>query len=228
MRRYDVIAVQQIDAGQRDLVPRLADALNEGETRYDFVLGRPTGPEDRTERLAFFFDTTRVEVDRTQTYVIADPDDQLTYDPLVAWFRAAQPPANQAWTFTLVNVRIDLARAADELNVLKDLFGSVRRDGRGEDDVIMAGLLQADDGYLIPTLGGGTIAAVVTDSSTDVYGRHQTCNLLLDRMPTTEFIGRGGSFDFLRQFNLDLTEAEAVTSHLPVWGEFTATEVGEY
>ena len=43
------------------------------KARYDYVLGKSTGPEDRPEQLAFIFDTTRVRVDRQQTYTIQDP-----------------------------------------------------------------------------------------------------------------------------------------------------------
>lgn len=227
MRQFDVIALQQIASVERDLVPRLADALNEGTMRYDYVLGDPTGPDERPEQLAFVFDTTRLRVDRSQTYVLADPDDQVTYDPLVAWFQAAQPPVSEAWTFSLVNLRIDLARAPSEVDLLAEMLSSVRHDGRGEDDVILSGLFQADDRYLIPIVGGGGMRASVRSTSTDIFGRHQTSNVLVDTDPTSEFIGRGGVFDFLRVYNLSVAQAEAATRHLPVYAEFTAHEGGE-
>ncbi len=225
---FDIIAVQQVGVTERDILPRLVDTLNEGRRQYDFVIGSPTGPDDRPERLAFIFDTERVQVDRTQTYEVADPDNALTYDPLVAWFRAAEPPPTEAWTFTLVNVRIDLGQAAEEVRRLAEILESVRRDGRGEDDVVLAGLFQADAPYLISALGTQPITAAVTGQPTDVRGRRRTSNLLFDRHRTTEFLGRGGVFDFLRAYNLDIDEAEAVTGQLPVYGEFTATEVGEF
>ena len=113
IREFDVIALQQITSLERDLVTRLVDAVNEGNPRYDFVLSNPTGPAGREEQLAFIFDTSRVEVDRSQTYSVADPMNAVTYDPLVAWFRTAEPSHDAAWTFSLVNVRIDLANAAN-------------------------------------------------------------------------------------------------------------------
>lgn len=229
VRQFDVIAIQQVSSLQMDLVPRMVDAVNEsslggGAPLYDFVLGPPTGPEDRSEQLAILFNPRRVRVDRTQTYTVADPDGQLTYDPLVAWFRAAEPMESQAWTFSMVNVRIDLSRAPGEVAVLDQLFQSVREDGRGEDDVLIAGLFQADDAYLLPMLAGPNIRASVTSTPTDIFGRHQTSNLLYDHGPTVEAIGRGGVYDFLRVYNLSIAQAQAVSSYLPVYAEFTPLE----
>ena len=43
---------------------------------------------------------------------------------------------------------------------------------------------------------------------------------------TPEFTGRGGVFDFLREFNLSLEQAEQVSDHLPLWAEFSVYEGG--
>lgn len=228
LRQFDIVAVQQVGVTEKDILPRLVEALNGDSRRYDFLIGRPTGPEDRPERLAFLFDATRVEVDRSQTYEVDDPQRVLTYRPLVGWFRAAAPPPERAWTFTVVNARMDLGQAASEVRHLAPLIKAVREDGRGEDDVIIAGLFHTDAASLVSTMGSSSVTAVVTGQPTDVRGRRQSSNILLDRHRTTEYVGRGGVFDFLRAFNLDLAEAESVSGQLPVYGEFTATEVGEF
>ncbi len=229
VRQFDVIALQQVSSQQMDLVPRMVDAINEsslggGGPVYDYVLGPPTGPKDHRELMVILFNPARVRVDRTQTYTVADPDNQLTYDPLVAWFRAAEPNVNDAWTFSLVNVRVELSRAPQEVAVLGQLFKSVREDGRGEDDVIVAGLFQADDSYLLPVIAGEKIQAAVTSTPTDIFGRHQTSNVLYDSRMTAEAIGRGGVYDFLRVYNLSVAQSQTVSSYLPVYAEFTPLE----
>ena len=226
IRQFDIVALQQVASIERDLIPRLVDVINEGDKRYDYVIGQSTGPVDREEQLAFVFDTTRVLLDRRQTYTIEDPANQVTFDPLVAWFRAAEPPASQAWTFSLVNVRVDLARAPDEVALLPGMLSAIRADGRGEDDVVVAGLFQADDAYLLPTIAGDKVKAAVRSLPTDIFGQYQTSNVLIDTATTSEYLGRGGIFDYLRLYDLTLPEAETVTSHLPVYAEFTATEGG--
>ncbi len=233
VRQFDVIALQQIASIERDLIPRLVEVVNGGQlgdanqNRYDYVIGESSGPAGRQEQLAFIFDTTTVFVDRRQTYTVEDPSGQMTYDPLVASFRAARPDANIAWTFSLVNVRIDLTRAQSEVALLPGILNSVRLDGRGEDDVLMLGLFQADDAYLVPTLGGGAMRAAVQGRPTDIFARYQTSNLLIDTVASSEFLGRAGVYDYARAADLNPIEAETVTSHLPVFAEFTAHEGGK-
>lgn len=224
IRGFDIVALQQIASIERDLVSRLVDSINEGDGRYDYVLGTSTGPDDRPEQLAFIFDATRVRVDRQQTYTIQDPENKISFDPLVAWFRAAEPPPNQAWTFSLVNVRIDLARAPSEVALLGEMMEAIRKDGRGEDDVVLAGLFQADDAYLIPTLGGEKVRAAVSSRPTDIFGKYQTSNILVDLNTTSEYVARGGVLDYLRQYSLNVSQAEAVSSQLPVYAEFSVIE----
>ena len=189
-------------------------------------MGQPNGPVDAREQLAFVFDTDRIRVDRSQTYTVADPDHQMSYDPLVAWFRASEPAVDIAWTFSLANIRIDLSRAPAEVALLPSMLHAIRRDGRGEDDVVMAGLLQADDAYLLPDVMGDGVRAAVEKTATEIIGKHQTSNILVDVGPTNEFVGRGGVLDFLRAYNLSFEEAQSVSSQLPVYAEFTATEGG--
>ncbi len=226
IRQFDIVALQQIASIERDLIPRLVDTINQGDGRYEYVIGEPTGPVDRPEQLAFIFDTTRVLVDRRQTYTVDDPENHITFDPLVAWFRTAEPPASQAWTFSLVNLRVDLARAPTEVALLPDMLAAIRSDGRGEDDVVLVGLFQADDAYLLPTIDGEEVKAAVQSRPTDIFGKYQTSNVLVETLTTSEYLGRGGVFDYLRLYNLSLPEAETVTSHLPVHAEFSATEGG--
>lgn len=225
IRKFDIVAVQQVASVERDLIPRLVDTVNEGQNRYDFVMSDPVGPADRPEQLAFIFDSSQVVIDRRHTYTVTDEADEFSFEPLVGWFRAAKPPVGSAWTFSLVNVRVDLARAPQEVAVLSRLLSSIRRDGRGEDDIVLLGLFQADDSYLLPTLGGD-LKAAVRSLPTDIFGRYQTSNLLIDGSATSEFLGRGGAFDFARELELNTSQAEIVTSQLPVYAEFTAVEGG--
>ncbi|TWT82727.1 hypothetical protein CA13_41900 [Planctomycetes bacterium CA13] len=227
INQFDIVALQQISAIERDLIPRLVDEVNQSGRRYDYVLGESSGPPGRQEQLAFVFDTARVRVDRTQIYTVADPENQMSFDPLVAWFQATQPDQRSAWTFSLVNIRIDLGRAPTEVALLPGIASSVRADGRGEDDVVLMGLFQADDAYLVPTIAGDRVRAAVRSVPTDIFGRYQTSNILMDTTTCSEYLGRGGVLDFLRVYNLSLAEAEVVTSHLPAYAEFTANEGGQ-
>ncbi|MEM6687804.1 MAG: deoxyribonuclease I [Planctomycetota bacterium] len=232
VRRYDIVALQQVTSIERDLIPRLVDVVNGPEHRYDFIIGPPTGPKTRGEQLVFLFDTTKVDVDRRQSYSHADRTSTWTYDPLIATFRAIGLPSQHAWTFTLINFRVDLSRAAQEVADISNVVAEVAQYRPGEDDVVLLGLMQADDEYLKSVLAGeqndeSMIQTAAVHRSTDVFDRYQTSNIVIDGSRTREYLGRGGVFDFRRHHDLSAMQAEAITSHLPVFAEFTAHEGGE-
>ena len=44
---------------------------------------------------------------------------------------------------------------------------------------------------------------------------------------TTEYTGRWGVFDMIREFNLTMDEALEVSDHMPIWAEFSIYEGGQ-
>lgn len=231
IQRFDIVALQQVSASQRDLLPKLIGQLNRTGRQYDYLAGpiqrSPAGEEgEGGEQLVFLFDTLRVVTDRTQLYTLADPDNRLTYEPLVSWFRAAEVEPQRAWTFSLVNMRIELSRARQEVYELPRVIAAIRADGRGEDDVVVAGMFQADHVYLTATLGERNHSVAIKHKMTDIFVRYQTSNMIVDRRATTEAIGRSGVLDFLRYHNLSIAQAEQVSPYLPVYSEFTLWEGG--
>lgn len=223
LQQIDLIAVQEIDADRRDLLPRLVERLNSNGRGYDFIAGPKVGPAGQQQQLAFVFDRQRVEADRKQTYTVSDPANQIAYEPLVGWFRTVGVDPSGAWTFSMANVYVDPDQPQQELALLTSLFRSIQRDGRGEDDVILAGCFFAGDHELAAHVPAETQFALER-TPTDIHAQRQTSNLLFDRHNTTEFLGESGAIDFLRQYNLTIAEAEQVSSHLPVWAEFQIRE----
>ncbi|NMC21084.1 MAG: deoxyribonuclease, partial [Thermogutta sp.] len=45
-----------------------------------------------------------------------------------------------------------------------------------------------------------------------------------DRRATTEYTGKHGVMDLVRQFNISAGQAAQVADHLPVWAEFSTRE----
>ena len=66
----------------------------------------------------------------------------------------------------------------------------------------------------------------IDDLATTVSGESMLDNILIPTRSTDEFTGRAGVIDFLRQLNLSYDQAMQVSSHLPVWAEFSAYEGG--
>jgi len=126
-----------------------------------------------------------------------------------------------------VNFHTDPDETEQELNVLDDVYRVVRDDGRGEDDVIILGSLNADDRNLGQLGQVSGMAWVLSGTPTNTRGTAQCDNILFQRQATNEFTGRAGIFDFMREYNLSMEEALEVSDHLPVWAEFSVYEGGQ-
>ena len=237
-RRYDAIALQDINGADVNWLRRLVDQMNligytgssvvdqpksSNRPNYAFFsdLGRNGAGETQS---AIVFNRTTLTLDESQWYTINDPDNILSRKPIVGWFRAAGPPPEQAFTFTLANLELHPNRPERELSHLGDLFRAIRYDGRGEDDVLIVGDFNAgDSGFegIGKQLG---MTWVVSNRPTTTRNEMQRDNLIFNEVATAEFTGRGGVFDFLRHYNLSLEEAVALSEHLPVWAEFSIFE----
>lgn len=226
-RNFDVIAIQEIRAKSQDIIPFFVEQINAAGRRYDYVIGERLGRTSSKEQYAYIFDTQSVEVDRGQLYTVADPDDLLHREPLVAMFRVRGPAPEHAFTFTLVNIHTDPDEVPQELGVLDDVYMAVRNDGRNEDDIIILGDFNADDRHMGELGQVSGMMAVIAGMPTNTRGTKQYDNILFTEQATREFTGRGGVFDFMREYNLTMDQALQVSDHLPVWAEFSIYEGGQ-
>jgi endonuclease/exonuclease/phosphatase family metal-dependent hydrolase len=226
IRQFDVVAIQEIRSKQ-DILPQFVDVINSGGRHYDFVIGPRLGRTSSKEQYAFIFDTASIEIDRSSLYTVADPDDRLHREPLVGWFRVRGPPPERAFTFSLVNIHTDPDETDRELDALADVFRAVRDDGRGEDDVILLGDLNVDDSHLGLLGQLPHVHWAISGVATNTRGSKLYDNIVFSRAATTEYTGRWGVLDIIRQFNLTVDEALEVSDHLPIWGEYELTEGGQ-
>ncbi len=227
VRNFDLVAIQEIRSSDDDLLPNFVELINSDGRQYDYVIGPRLGRTSSTEQYAFVFDLATIEVDRSQLYTVADPDDLLHREPLVGWFRVRGPSPDQAFTFSLVNIHTDPDETDQELNVLDDVYRVVRDDGRREDDVIVLGDLNVDDKHLGQMGQISGMTWVISGTPTNTRGTSQYDNIVFQRQATSEFTGRAGIFDYMRQYNLSMEEALEVSDHMPVWAEFSAYEGGQ-
>jgi endonuclease/exonuclease/phosphatase family metal-dependent hydrolase len=229
VRNFDIVAVEEIRDQQDSLVPNFLRSVNAAGVRYDYVIGPRLGRTNSKEQYAYLFNTDTIEVDRRTVYTVADPDDLLHREPLVASFRCRNADPQHAFTFTLVCIHTDPTPQTlrGELAVLDDVFRAVRSDPRGEDDVILLGDFNASARQMTELARmPNVVFAISGNLATNVAGNAQYDNLIFDRLATQEFNGRSGVFDFLRQYNLSQAQAKQVSDHLPVWAEFSVYEGG--
>ncbi|MGH7134125.1 MAG: endonuclease/exonuclease/phosphatase family protein [Pirellulales bacterium] len=227
IRYFDVVAIQEIRDSNDDFLQRFVSQVNSSGAYYDYVIGPRLGRTNSKEQYAFIYNAASLECDRQNVYTVDDPDDLLHREPLVAGFRVRGPPPEQAFTFTLVDIHTDPDEAQAELNVLDDVFRAVRDDGRGEDDVILLGDLNADDHHFGELGQMAYITWVITGMPTNTRGTHLYDNILFDSRTTIEYDRRAGVFDLMKEFHLSMEQALAISDHLPIWAEFSLTERGK-
>jgi deoxyribonuclease-1-like protein len=225
--RFDIVAIQEIQSKTDDILPHFVDAINASGRHYDFVIGPRLGTANGGEQYAYIFDSASIEIDRSALYTVQDPDDLVEREPLVAWFRVRGPPANQAFTFTLIDMRAAADHTQTELDAAAGVYRAVRDDGRGEDDVILLGDLNADDHHLGRLTEISHMLCVISGLPTNTRSDKQLDNILFSKAATVEFTGRSGVFDLIREFNLTTDEALQISDHMPVWAEFSIYEGGQ-
>lgn len=226
MSQFDIVALQNIVTSEPYLIPGLADQAGQGQVPFDCVASEPSGRHGVRQQFALIYRSDRVELDRSSVYRVQDPDDLIAHEPMVASFRCLHESSDRAFTFTLVNVLVDddPQEAEREQRLLWKVLESVRGDGRGEDDIILLGNFRRSAQELSPWIANADALWAVTERTTNVDKDSQTINLLCTRRATVELTGRTGVFDLVREYNLSVDEARAVSPYLPVWCEFLTRE----
>jgi hypothetical protein len=219
VQQFDVIALQGLKSASSGVMAELMRAATGDVGTFVFV---PSPDSDGP--LAFIYNAQTLVFDVDSLYVVVDPDELLSLNPLVGWFRVRGPDAKSAFTFSVVNYYVDPAQRERELSVIGQTLFRVCDDGRGEDDVILCGNLQADNRGVSGHLRSPRLEALIVDTPTDVQLATQTLNLIVDQAATVEFSGASGTFDYLRAFNLTIDKAQQLSPYLPVWAEFQRRE----
>ncbi len=225
VRKFDIIAIQEVRAKSDDIIPRFIQAVNADGSRYHYVIGPREGRTTSKEQYVFVYDTTRVEVDPASLGVFPDPSDRLHRPPMVARFRTRITPAEAAFTFWLVNIHTDPDEVPQELEALTDVFLGMQRARPDEDDVILLGDLNAGPPQFtsfqrIPGVGWAVAGTTTNTRRTKTYD-----NLVFTRPQTAEYLAAWGVLDLQNAFGLPLDNALEVSDHNPVWAAFSPCEI---
>jgi len=228
INRFDVVAVQEISTTDEYMVRKFLRLVNQLGSQigrnYDYVIGPRLGVTTQKEQYAYIFETGKIEIDRHSVFTVSDPEGMLDREPLVATFRTRGVDPDQAFTFTLVNVHVDPDLVEREMEALALVYKVVRRESRGEDDIILLGDFNTDDRRLgrLGQLPG--MLPLIAGVSTNTRQTAQYDNVILHKPSTTEYSGNSGVYDFMRYKNLSLEQALQVSDHFPVWAEFSIYE----
>ncbi len=224
IRCFDVIGLQEITSKDQSTLPQLVEQINASGARYSYTISPRIGRESTGyyEQYAYVFDTTRVRGGAEFCYAVQDQADVLHREPFVGRFETVTP--NQPFTFTLINMHTDPDEISYELDVLADVFVNVRQFEYPEDDVILMGDLNAGPPNLQKLSQIPGSYAAINGLPTNTRKSKTSDNFVFDQQAVREFTGRAGVFDMEREFQLQMSDAERISDHLPIWAEFSMNE----
>ncbi|XP_063585959.1 deoxyribonuclease-1-like [Penaeus indicus] len=141
LRRYDVVAVLEVQDVSEETPKRLLSALNEGLTdTYNLSLSKRVGRRSYKEQYAIYYKPSRATLVSAQQY--SDPVDAFEYDPYVLVFE----DSNQL-RFGTVSIHTKPDNAVQEIDALVDVYEDLRLH-LGANDVIILGDFNAGCNYV--------------------------------------------------------------------------------
>ncbi len=72
IRKFDVVAIQEIRSADQRLLPRLIDYINADGMQYEYLLGPRLGRTSSMEQYAYVYDTTRILASPDASYTVND------------------------------------------------------------------------------------------------------------------------------------------------------------
>ena len=216
IRRYEIVAIQEIQDAAGDAARTLLAAVNNVEgPEYDMLLSDNSGREsdDRSsqERYAYFFNTEVVRALDDGLLFDDSERDLFQRDPFVGRFAIGD------WDFSLVEVHTRPQAAVAEIGALHEVVTWARVEYR-DDDVIVVGDFNAACDYASPEkldaldLRGSQYLWIVPDGA-DTNVSPRAC--AYDRILTTTSAG----MRFTGTWGVDRGTG-SVSDHYPVWAAF--------
>ena len=220
IRRYDVVAIQEVRSKEQNVIPALLNLVNDENTEYDYVLSERLGRTTSKEQYAFVYNTKTVELIPNSSYVVDDSDDVFEREPFVAFFQSGN------FDFKIVNNHIKPDDADKELSQLAVVINNIY-DSSSEKDIIVLGDMNADGSYFneqeLTTILPLWVQLIGNDKDTTVAVSDNTYDRMMARDTTAnaEYIGTSGVFRWDTEYGvIDADFIKKVSDHYPVYAEF--------
>ncbi len=225
LAQFDIAAIQGVTARNEAILVELVNRLKDRGRNASYAVSQGVGTIP--EYLAFLFDQDRVMIDRSTLADVVDSLGRLSVKPLAAAFRTKEPPPDKAFTFVLINVKLDPGKAEQERELLPDIFRSFQDNPRNEDDILMLGNFELPLHEIGPLALLPEIVSVQRDLPTTIDRRWSPDNIFFPQRATAEYVERFGILDFATLFALTPEETAAISKHMPLWADFSIFEGGQ-
>lgn len=226
---FDVLAIQEVVSQKEAVVQNFVAKLNEKyNAQFNYVIGPFVGRTTYVERFAYVYDSRRVKVVE-QPYIIADPEDKLHREPLVARFQVRDELSSRPFSFLLINLHLDPTEGIAEMDHVSGLLNKLESDYAGkEDDVLILGDFNLSPSQILTNTQFSTRPQwrTILDDRIMTNTRRTKAydNFVYHVERTAEFLQRQGAIDLQDRFRISVEEALEISDHLPVWAAFSLDE----
>lgn len=221
VRRYDLIAIQEIKDISGETPVKFLDAINESKDKqYKMLLSERSGlqEDDRfsQEQYAYYYNTDSIKsVDNG--YLYDDVDDLFQREPFIVKFKVN----NGNFDFVAITVHTRPGAALQEIDSLHKVIEWARLRYKYEDDFLIIGDLNADGKYAKPE-----DLDLLTIRNKQKYNWIIPDDADTNYSPSTEeaydriIITTGASINYAGKWGVGGISDGHVSDHFPVYAEF--------
>jgi len=219
--RYDIVSINEIRDASGTAIVKLETAVDNLGTDYTVVIGPRLGRTSSKEQYTYMYKADSVElIGDPYTYQEPTGTDHIHREPFIAKFKSKAG----AFDFVLITIHTDPDDATQEIDALVAVLNDAKTKYPDERDFIILGDLNADCTYydedrenpipdttwLIPDTLDTTVKGTVCS-----YDR-----IIITETTVEDYAGNAGVFRFDTEYGLTQEQAEKVSDHYPVYGEF--------
>jgi len=228
IRKYDVVAVQEIKDVKNKAAFTFLEYINNGQTtKYKMALSERTGQQaddkNSKEQYAYYYNPKKIRLVGRALLFDDNEKDHFQREPFVAQF--VTKAGN--FSFVLIAIHTRPQSALKEVVALHDVVEWAKKGFLNEDDFIVLGDFNASCTYVSPDdlegkeiKGSEYIWIVPDDADTNLASR----DCAYDRIVITQ----GAKDDYAGVWGIDKAFTDnKISDHWPVWAKFHVDEDGE-
>jgi len=236
IRRYDLVAIQEIRNADGTAIVALNDKVNE-DGDYAYIVGERLGRSRCKEQYCYMYKNDTIELlgtfytydddnDGNNSNNVDDTlhDDDFEREPMLAHFTTKEGN----FDFVLGNIHVKPSDATNEISKLSDVFTDASNHF-SEKDIIILGDYNADGSYFdentyLNYFPEDTYSWIIpNDIDTTLAASDNTYDRFVSTISVNEdYTGSYGvlRFDEIYDFSSPIIKPANVSDHYPVWVKF--------
>jgi endonuclease/exonuclease/phosphatase family metal-dependent hydrolase len=222
IRKYDIVAVQEISDVSGEVPVAFRNKINAGEGRYYEVTcsertGKQADDKSSQEQYAFYYDTVKFSLFGEPGLYNDSVHDYFAREPYAARFRAKKG----GWTFVLVTIHTAPEKAVEETGSLDEVVKWAKKRYRKEGEIVVLGDFNASCTYAKPheldklAIRGRNYYWIVPDNAKTNLSANIDCaydRFVLTLPAKSYYTGKWGVDSCFT--------SKTISDHWPVWAEF--------